>query len=652
MRISSEVIVQDAVVGHLMTNMSGNLELVNVDSRLCKVLVVDDDPGLQRLIQRTLEPGAHVLQELNGDLEFELENVDVVILDYKLPGVDGLSLLEKIKGQHPDLPVIFMTGFGDLNIARKALGAGASEYFPKPFQPDDLRSAISRWVPGFDAVSNQTADLLVSRRVEEVSVEDKNFLTALDQKGRELVARVVRYNARTVVVEVASKVEVKLGEPFTNTCLTLGKRSMEVTGARVVNVSPLSDRNMLEIELPGIWAIEDYDDEVTTEEISQRIKGKKQPAEPQYSHFAQGVADREKIPQEYRVTVSDLVSIMEEIYDDLESCQTISGSAGTSERAAFEEGLIEQGYSRFFPAVTEAMDRFERAAELAEQDGMKAEFQKFAQRSLYPFLLCSPFIARVIHKPIGVPGDYGILGQILGNPFDGHSLFGRMLNGWVLSSHPAKAYRHRVSLLRKTIEEAIGKAGHRGERPKILSMASGVAFEVQQYIQNCSGNEEVDFELEDFSAKTLEEATRQFEACRHVSNPKGVNVNFRQSSVVELAKQAKETRGKEGEAELPEQLYDFVYCAGLFDYLSDLLCRTVIDYLFTLVRPGGTLIVSNYTPVNSLKNFMDFVLDWPLIYRSKDQFDALISKTIAKDCFTLETDKTGAEVYAIIKKPE
>ncbi len=652
MSTSSEVIARDSLVGQFSNPLvedRGDESGGGVG--LCNILVVDDDPGFQRLIQRTLEPGAQVFQELDGGFEFDLENIDAVILDYQLPGADGLTLLAEIRSEYPDIPVLFMTGFGDLEIARRALEAGANEYLPKPFQPDDLRAAISRWVDQFDLVPNRPVDGLIRQKIDDITRETPNFFTAIDRKGREVLARVVRYNVRTVVVEIGREAELGIGEELMNTCLTLGSRSMEVAGARVVKVSVLADRNVVEIELPGIWKIEGYSEDVPTEEISRIITDRGRNLGPQYSRFEQGVLDREKIPEEYRATVTDLVSILQEICDDLESCQSFSDGAGTVERVEFEAGLIEQAQNRFFPAVTHAMDRFERAAESAEEAGMRREFQEFSKRSLYPLLLCSPFISRVIHKPIGVPGDYGILGQILGNPFEGHSLFGRMLNGWVLSSHPAKAYRHRVHLLRKTIDEAIENARQQGERPKILSMASGVAFEVQQYIKNCNGDEEVDFELEDFSMRTLDEARRQFRACRRVSDPEGARVNLCQSSVIDLAKQAKKAREKEGGAVAPGQRYHFVYCAGLFDYLSDRLCRSVTEYLFTLVEPGGVLIVSNYTPVNTLKNFMDFVLDWPLIYRSVDQFGELVSGVGAKDSFRLETDQTGAEVYAIIKKP-
>jgi|GEM_PF-1466908 len=617
-----------------------------------KILVIDDDHGLQRLIQRTLESGAQVFQEFDGQFELDLGEFDLVILDYQMPGADGLRLLRRIRGDYPELPVLFMTGFGDLRVARAALDLGANEYLPKPFQPVDLRAAVSRWVDHFDAVPGRPADRFTSLGAKEISRESENFLTAFDREGAEIITRVVRFNSRTVVVEAGLDSQLLPGEELTKTCITLGNRSMEIAQVFVVSVSPISDRLLVEIRLPGIWKIEGYDAGIPPMAITQMARESENSDVQEFRRLNQGLTDRKKIPSAYRVTVDDLESIMQEIYDDLEPFRSSISGAGTSERLAFEEKLIEQAKNRFFPAVTEAMDRFEWAAELAAKDGIKKEFKNFSQRALYPFLLCSPFMSRVIRKPIGVPGDYGILGQILGNPFDGHTLFGRMLNGWVLSSCPARAYRHRVDLLRKMIEESAKWAEASDEVASVLSMASGVAFEVQQFISHCRGTERVEFDLVDFSETTLEEAKRQHRECRKASDPREVRVNFSRSSVVDLAKQ---TRGANlsalgAEAPHPES-YHLVYCAGLFDYLSDRLCRSVVDYLYTLVRPGGSLVVSNYTPLNSLKNFMDVVLDWDLIYRGPDDLSRLVSRTKAKDCFSLETDQTGAEAYAMIKKP-
>ena len=69
--------------------------------------------------------------------------------------------------------------------------------------------------------------------------------------------------------------------------------------------------------------------------------------------------------------------------------------------------------------------------------------------------------------------------------------------------------------------------------------------------------------------------------------------------------------------------YDLVYCAGLFDYLSDQVCKRLMTYLYDLVAPGGLLIATNVSTSNPSRNWMEYVLDWHLIYRSARQLSSL-----------------------------
>ena len=81
----------------------------------CTILVIDDDPSVQRLIQLTLAPGANVLHELDSKGEMvetlDFDEVDAIVLDYKLPGEDGLNLLKRIRKKYEALPVLFMDRF-------------------------------------------------------------------------------------------------------------------------------------------------------------------------------------------------------------------------------------------------------------------------------------------------------------------------------------------------------------------------------------------------------------------------------------------------------------------------------------------------------------------------------------------------------------
>jgi extracellular factor (EF) 3-hydroxypalmitic acid methyl ester biosynthesis protein len=61
--------------------------------------------------------------------------------------------------------------------------------------------------------------------------------------------------------------------------------------------------------------------------------------------------------------------------------------------------------------------------------------------------------------------------------------------------------------------------------------------------------------------------------------------------------------------------FDLIYCAGLFDYLSDQTCRSLVDYFYRRLLPGGLVLVANMNDSKPFRNFIEFVLDWHLIYR-------------------------------------
>ena len=658
MRIKAEYLDGEPV-GASQNSPQANRALDNSHSpqaSQCTILVIDDDAGLQRLIQQILAPGATVLQELDGVTDYverlDFDGVDAVILDYKMPGEDGLTVLSRIRKKYSDLPVLFMTGFGDLEVARKAIAAGANEYFPKPFNAEDLREVVSNWVPSFnpDTEKSEIPAFLSGGSSIAPANETENFLTATDALGNEFRSRVIRYNSRAVIVEASADSTLSVGAHLKDTLMTLGNRSIEMVGAVVMKVTGLAERKLIEIGLPGIWQIEGFDENTAPEEITRIVRSREKPETPAYSRFSQGILDRELIPESYRNAVSDVEHILQELYDDLEPFENFLLQVDPEDRSRMEGRMVEYAEGRFFPALTAAMNRFERAAEAAAKDGIKSEFRKFAQKRLYPLMLCSPFLCRVIEQPIGVPGDYGVLGQILGHPYEGHTLFGRMLNAWVLTSHPAKAYRHRIDLLSQSIDDAVLASNHRNERTNILSMGSGVAFEVQRYVTERKGDEAIDFELVDFSTRTLQEAERRFTNAQKISALDHVNVKLKQSSVVELINGTRGGASATAQSGGLEQKYDLVYCAGLYDYLSDRLCRSVTDYLYSLTKPGGKVLVSNYAPPNPLKNFMEYVLDWELIHRSVDDFHAIMKKTGAKESYHIETDATGTELYAIARR--
>lgn len=113
-----------------------------------KILVVDDDIDIRRLLSGLLEYEGYYV-ELVKSGEEALENIkkavfDLIIIDIKLPGMDGFELLEKIRAMKVDSAVIFITGYGSIDSAIKALKLGASDYLEKPFDLVQFKSLVSK----------------------------------------------------------------------------------------------------------------------------------------------------------------------------------------------------------------------------------------------------------------------------------------------------------------------------------------------------------------------------------------------------------------------------------------------------------------------------------------------------------------------------
>jgi len=111
-----------------------------------KILVVDDDPGLLTLMKVRLEAaGYETTMAEEGEKALALaqeELIDLAIIDLKLGGMDGISLLEQLLRRHPYLPVIILTAHGTIASAVEATKKGAYDYLTKPFDPKDLMHRI------------------------------------------------------------------------------------------------------------------------------------------------------------------------------------------------------------------------------------------------------------------------------------------------------------------------------------------------------------------------------------------------------------------------------------------------------------------------------------------------------------------------------
>ncbi|PJK16824.1 two-component system response regulator [Chryseomicrobium excrementi] len=110
------------------------------------LLIVDDQMGIRMLLQEVFEQSGYTVSiAANGEEALEMfraQQVDGVLLDMKIPGMNGIEILKHMKREKPDVPVMMMTAYGELNLIEEAKELGAALYFTKPFDIFEVRSAV------------------------------------------------------------------------------------------------------------------------------------------------------------------------------------------------------------------------------------------------------------------------------------------------------------------------------------------------------------------------------------------------------------------------------------------------------------------------------------------------------------------------------
>lgn len=113
-----------------------------------KLLIIDDEPHIRHMMRLTFEAvGYQVDEATDGEAGLarmrDGEVYDAIVLDQKMPGMDGLETLRRIKARTPDACVLMVTAFASIELAVDAMRLGATDFLRKPMTPETLRSAVA-----------------------------------------------------------------------------------------------------------------------------------------------------------------------------------------------------------------------------------------------------------------------------------------------------------------------------------------------------------------------------------------------------------------------------------------------------------------------------------------------------------------------------
>ncbi len=119
---------------------------------MAEILVVDDEADMRLALANVLARGGHRIEQApdgNSALErLEKGGVDLVLMDIRMPGLDGVQTLRRLRERHKSLPVIMVTGYGSVDSAMEVMQLGASHYLSKPFSNKELIDTVSNVLKG------------------------------------------------------------------------------------------------------------------------------------------------------------------------------------------------------------------------------------------------------------------------------------------------------------------------------------------------------------------------------------------------------------------------------------------------------------------------------------------------------------------------
>lgn len=356
-----------------------------------------------------------------------------------------------------------------------------------------------------------------------------------------------------------------------------------------------------------------------------------------------------KVSPEFKIVIADMQTFLYDLRFWLDRIELAIRAFAQPLRSQLEKETISNLTNPISQSIDVFIDRFESIVAKLEDEAHPAHYVHL-RRQLHPFILVSPFAHRAFNKPLGYAGDYEMVDMMLRSPHEGDTLFAKIINIWLLGQSPAQAHRNRLAYLERKLMEETLRAKANGRVCKIFNLGCGPADEVRNFFEKQPICENADLTLVDFNEETLQTLQKKLDSISR-KLPKPPSFRLLKKSVFQILKD-----GGKSLLRSPGEKYDYIYCAGLFDYLSDTVCRQLLNIFYGMLAPGGLLLATNATDaLNSSRPFrysMEYLLDWYLIYRDKGQFADVAPDVEDKDDIKVIAENTGANLFLEVRKPK
>jgi len=439
---------------------------------------------------------------------------------------------------------------------------------------------------------------------------------------------ILRLSRTTVVFEVYNPYSiVQLSEVLNHFVIRRGERAIYTGRATVSNLVNTGLMVIVSAELMDAWS--DLSGLLAT---GRGIGG-------EVRRFIEDFDSISSVRDGYRLIIVGLRNFLSELGRWLSQVDLDAGVDAEHPKILSDEiffDIAEPLFNRF----SQLFRNFEEEARAVPEEALSYH-KAYAQRDLHPLLLLAPFIHRTFTKPLGYAGDFEMVNMMVRNQREGTTTYAQLLHTFYVRAKVCQAHRNRIHIMKELLTKVARRAATR-ERVRILNIGCGPAHELLNLIREEDLVELCRIELLDFSQEALDATRQNVDAVARESH-RTLEVEYVHESVHSLMKNAARPKSCERDSS-----YDFVYCAGLFDYLSDRVCSRLISLFCKWTKPGGLVVVTNVHPRNEYRAVMEHVLDWYLTYRDEAEMEHLAHVEGEKK---ICTDNTGMNVFVEVRTP-
>jgi FixJ family two-component response regulator len=180
------------------------------------VFVVDDDEAVRTSLRLLLKSVGLPVETFASAQEFldqfDPDRAGCLVLDIRMPGMSGLELQQQLRDRHSIMPIVFITGHGDVPMAVEAMQAGAVDFIQKPFRDQDLIDRINRALEKDREMRGELRERdEIRRRMSQLTPREREVLELVTQgKANKVIAGDLNVSQRTVEIHRARVME-KMG---------------------------------------------------------------------------------------------------------------------------------------------------------------------------------------------------------------------------------------------------------------------------------------------------------------------------------------------------------------------------------------------------------------------------------------------------------